>query len=145
MTSGTDEACVFCGIRDGTLPASLVYEDTHCLAFLDIQPVNAGHVLVVPRTHVASLAELAPQTGAHLFTTAQAIAGALYRADLPCEGVNLFLADGAAAGQEVFHLHLHIYPRFSGDGFGFRHDGRHFTKPDRDTLDRLAAGIRNHL
>jgi diadenosine tetraphosphate (Ap4A) HIT family hydrolase len=73
---------------------------------MDIRPINAGHVLVVPDGHAFRLADLPEGTGARMFRTAQNIAAALYESGLDCEGVNLFLADGEAAGQEVFHVHL---------------------------------------
>ena len=87
---------------------------------MDIFPVNPGHVLVIPTSHSAFLAELDPEAGAELFRVAQRVAAALRRSDPRCEGVNLFLADGEAAGQEIFHVHLHVIPRQRGDGSGFR-------------------------
>jgi histidine triad (HIT) family protein len=106
------EGCIFCEILAGKVPASVVVRDGRCMAFMDIQPINAGHVLVVPEDHAARLADLPEETGARMFRTAQRIAAALYEGGLDCEGVNLFLADGEAAGQEVFHVHLHVFPRF---------------------------------
>ena len=94
--------CIFCAIVAGQAPASVVYHDDHCTAFLDIQPVNPGHVLVVPNDHATYLADLPPATGGHLFQVAQQLAAALRKSGLRCEGVNLFLADGKAAFQEVF-------------------------------------------
>lgn len=112
--------CIFCRILVGQAPASEVYQDERVLVFMDIRPINPGHLLVVPRRHAASLGELDEEDGAHLFRVGQRLAAALRRSGLPCEGVNLFLADGRAAGQEVFHVHLHVIPRFAGDGFGLR-------------------------
>ena len=110
--------CVFCGILAGRLSASIVFRDDVCCAFLDIQPINPGHVLVVPIAHAACLAELDAEVGAHVFKVGQRVAAALRGSGLRCEGVNLSLADGAVAGQEVFHVHLHVIPRYAGDGFG---------------------------
>jgi histidine triad (HIT) family protein len=90
--------CVFCEVLAGRLPASAVFRDGRCMAFMDIQPVNAGHVLVVPEDHAARLVDLPEDTGGHMFRTAQKIAVALYESGLDCEGINLFLADGEAAG-----------------------------------------------
>ena len=137
--------CVFCDIVADHLPSSMVYEDEVCTAFMDIQPVNAGHLLVIPRQHAASLAELDEETGAHVFTVAQRIAHALRHSGLRCEGVNLFLADGAAAGQEVFHVHIHVIPRYRGDGFGFRFGQNYGQRPARADLDALAGQIRSVL
>ncbi len=137
--------CIFCDIVAGRAPASLVYRDDVCCAFLDIRPVNEGHVLVIPVRHAASLAEMDEATGGHLFAVARRIASALRHADLPCEAVNLFLADGVAAGQEVFHVHLHVIPRYHGDGFGLRFGPGYGERPARADLDALAARLRKRL
>jgi histidine triad (HIT) family protein len=136
----------------------MVYQDEVCSAFMDIQPVNPGHTLIVPNDHAACLAELDGQTGGHIFGVGQRIAAALYRAPalssapalpcaagLRCEGVNFFLADGEVAGQDVFHVHLHVIPRFRRDGFGFRFGPAYGVRPPRAELDRLAAEIRGGL
>lgn len=136
---------VFARILRGEAPATFVYRDDRVSAFMDIQPVNPGHVLVVPNTPAASLAELDPETGAHLFRVAQRVAAALRASGLPCEGVNFFLADGAVAMQEVFHVHLHVFPRYRGDGFGLRFSERYFTPPERRALDEAGARIREAL
>jgi histidine triad (HIT) family protein len=138
-------SCVFCDIVRGEAPASLVYADDQVMAFLDIQPVNPGHLLVVPRIHAAYLADLDGGTGGHLFQVAMMLADAVRRSGVRCEGVNLFLADGRAAGQEVFHVHLHVIPRFEGDGFGLRFGPEYFHLPRRVTLDEIAADIRRTL
>jgi histidine triad (HIT) family protein len=122
-----------------------VYEDDVCSAFMDIQPVNPGHVLVVPKVHAAHLADLPPATGAAMFRIAQRIAAALRASGVPCEGVNLMLADGEVAGQDVFHAHLHVIPRFRDDGFGFKFGPGYDSQPPREELDRIAGGIRNKL
>jgi histidine triad (HIT) family protein len=134
--------CIFCAILAGKAPASVVHQDALCTAFMDIQPVNPGHILVVPNMHAASLAELDAETGAQLFRTAQQLAAALYRSGVKCEGVNLLLADGKSAGQEVFHVHLHVFPRYPGDGFGLKLSLRYFHKPPRKELDEVAQKIK---
>lgn len=137
--------CIFCDLLAGAAPASFVYRDELCAAFMDIQPVNPGHLLVVPVAHAADLAALPPETGAQLMRVAQRLAAVLRASGVRCEGVDLFLADGAAAGQEVFHLHLHVIPRFEGDGFGFRFGPDYYRLPSRAELDQLAAGLRRML
>jgi len=137
--------CIFCEILERRAPGSFIYEDEVCAAFMDIQPVNPGHVLVVPRRHAASLAELDPQDGARLFQAAQRVAAGLRKSGLRCEGVNLFLADGEAAGQDVFHVHLHVFPRYAGDGFGLRFSPQYGQRPSRDELDEIAEKIRDEL
>ncbi|MCD6494438.1 HIT family protein [Candidatus Bipolaricaulota bacterium] len=137
--------CIFCDIVAGRVPASIVYRDELCCAFMDTQPINPGHVLIVPNEHVASIDNLDERVGEHLFAVAQRIARALRHSDVRCEGINLFLADGQAAGQEVFHVHLHVFPRFADDGFGLR-PGPSYTKlPPRRELDELAAVIRTQM
>jgi diadenosine tetraphosphate (Ap4A) HIT family hydrolase len=109
------DGCVFCEIAAGRAPASMVHSDDTVIAFLDIRPVNAGHLLVVPREHAAGLSDLDPAAGSAVFAVAQRLAGALRTCGVPCEGVNLFLADGEVTGQEVPHVHLHVLPRWFGD------------------------------
>jgi diadenosine tetraphosphate (Ap4A) HIT family hydrolase len=134
--------CIFCAIVRGEAEASFVHEDDVVVAFMDIQPVTQGHVLVVPRDHLPSLSDIPPDVGAHMFRVGQAIAAALRRSDQPCDGVNLFYADGEAAFQEVFHGHLHVFPRTPGDGFGIVADWR---MRSRDELDATAGCVRAGL
>ena len=138
-------SCIFCKIIDGNVPSSKVYEDDICLAFMDIQPVNPGHVLIVPKVHFEDLADLPPDIGAHLFQVAQRIVVSLPKTDIKFEGVNLFLAHGEAAGQEVFHVHLHVIPRYQGDGFGFKFGPNYSNLPDRSELDAIASQIANQI
>ncbi|HPL28991.1 MAG TPA: HIT family protein [Anaerolineae bacterium] len=137
--------CIFCGIFAGRLPASMVYRDERCAAFMDIRPVTPGHLLVVPVRHAAYLAELDAEDGAQLFRVAQRLAAALRQSGVRCEGVNLFLADGEAAGQEVYHVHLHVLPRFRGDGFGLRFPPGYGHRPPRPELDEIAGRIKGVL
>jgi len=131
--------CIFCAIATGESVASVVYSDEHIVAFMDIRPVTPGHLLVIPRRHTIGLADLDPQDGTRVFQAAQRLAGVLRRSDLPCEGVNLLLADGVAAGQEVFHAHLHVIPRAPGDGVRLHANWRF---PSRAELDQQAAMLR---
>jgi histidine triad (HIT) family protein len=135
--------CVFCEIVAGTAPASVVFDDGDLLAFLTIGPVTPGHLLVIPKRHAPYLADLDEATGARMFTVAMRLAQALRNSGLRCEGVNLFLADGEAAFQEVFHTHLHVFPRFAGDTFRISADWSH--APPRAELDRVAALVRGGL
>ena len=134
--------CVFCEILAGKLPASMVYTDELCSAFMDIQPINPGHLLVVPNQHATSLSELDKAAGGHMFQVAQNLSEALRQSGVRCEGVNLFLADGEAAGQDVFHVHLHVFPRFTGDGFGVKVGLKYHLKPSRSELDAIANKIK---
>jgi len=134
-----------CGLLSGELEVSTVYQDDRCSAFMDIQPVNAGHMLVVPNRHAAYLAELEPDDGAQIFRVAHRLAAVLRSGITRCEGVNFFLADGEAAGQEVFHVHLHVFPRFAGDGFKLVLPPMYHQRPERKELDALAEKVRNIL
>lgn len=131
--------CVFCRIVAQAAPASIVHADDTVVAFMDILPVNPGHTLVVPRVHTTGLGDMLEEAGAQLMRVAQRIAGAIQQGPLQAEGINLFLADGEAAGQEVFHTHLHIIPRFDQDGLTLAVD--YEPPPDRSLLDQHAATI----
>jgi histidine triad (HIT) family protein len=134
--------CVFCKILEGDAEGSVVYEDEACVVLMDIQPVNPGHMLVIPRVHTSYLSELAENTGAKMFTIGMRMARALRKSGVKCEAVNFFLADGEAAGQEIFHVHLHVLPRFGGDGFGLKFGPHYGEKPSRDSLDEVARRIK---
>ena len=110
----TDPDCLFCKIVSGDLPSVRVHEDERTVAFMDINPATRGHLLVVPRAHARDLLVVAPEDLAACAQTAQRLAG------LVCErlgaiGVNLLNSCGEAAWQTVFHLHLHVIPRYEDD------------------------------
>lgn len=133
--------CIFCDIVSGTTGESFVYRDEQVSAFMDVQPVNPGHTLVVPNRHATYLSDLDEETGMHLFRVAHRIAKALHKADLRCEGVNMFLADGETAMQEVLHVHLHVFPRYEGDGFGLQFGPDYSERPEGSELEEAAAQI----
>lgn len=108
--------CIFCEIARGTAPASVVCEDALTLAFVDLRQFHAGHVLVIPRRHFADVRELDDVTGAALMATLVRVTRAVGEA-FDCEGISLWHSIGPAAFQEVPHLHLHVHPRRSDDGF----------------------------
>jgi len=109
------DPCVFCAIAAGAAPSALVYRDPHVVAFLDIHPVARGHTLVVPRTHADRLEDLDPDAGAAMFRVAQRLGRAITRSNLRADGSNLVVNDGRAAFQTVFHVHLHVIPRWERD------------------------------
>jgi len=110
--------CIFCKIIDGDIPAAKVYEDEHVLAFLDISQVTKGHTLVIPKVHKENIYELTPEIAENLFKVVPKIANSIKEQFEPI-GLNLLNNNGEAAGQSVFHYHLHILPRYGkGDGFG---------------------------
>jgi histidine triad (HIT) family protein len=134
--------CVFCKLLAGELEVSMIHRDDLCAALMDIQPVNPGHLLVVPCRHAPYLSDLTEEEGAQMFRVAQRLAGALRKTGIKCEGVNFFLADGEAAGQEVFHAHLHVFPRFQGDGFELVLPPDYSERPERKELDEIAAKLK---
>lgn len=107
--------CIFCGIVAGTVPAERVYEDDDTVAFLDIAPACDGHLLVIPRAHSDDIHGAAPATLAAVSATVQQMAARVSGA-LGAEGVSVVQSNGRAAGQTVFHYHVHVLPRFPGDG-----------------------------
>ncbi|MCW2877500.1 MAG: hypothetical protein JWQ95_1600 [Sphaerisporangium sp.] len=106
---------MYCDIVAGRAEASLAFQDDVAIVIMDGNPVNPGHALVIPRVHATGLEDLDEQVGAHMWRVAQRVARGLRRSGLRCEGINLFLGDGEAALQEVFHAHIHVFPRFEGD------------------------------
>lgn len=109
-----DENCLFCKIVSRIIPSRMIYEDQACIAFLDINPVNHGHILVVPRHHHKDMMTLPPEIAAAVASIVPAIATAVVRAT-GAEGFNLIVNNGAVAGQTIFHGHWHIIPRFHDD------------------------------
>ncbi|MBI2903027.1 MAG: HIT family protein [Candidatus Methylomirabilis oxyfera] len=110
--------CVFCKIRDGRIPSVKIYDDERTFAIMDINPLNDGHLLVIPKAHAATLYEIAEDDLGWAAVVAKRIALALRTALRP-DGLNVLQANGAAAFQSVAHLHLHLIPRWGGDGKGF--------------------------
>lgn len=131
--------CIFCAIVAGVAEASFVYKDDLVVSFLDTRPMAAGHLLVVPREHMPQLADLTEVVAARMFNVARRLAQALRESSLPCEGVNLFQADGEVAFQDVFHSHLHVIPRHSGDSFRVSADWQN--SPERVELETQATLI----
>jgi histidine triad (HIT) family protein len=135
--------CVFCRIVAGDAPASFVHRDALVSGFLDIRPMTPGHLLVIPNEHIDSVRDLPDPTANRLFAVARHLARTLRETDaVRADGVNLIVADGEAAGQEVFHAHAHVIPRFPADGFEFAAAGWRSPPPTRDELDAMAERIR---
>ena len=134
--------CIFCAIVDGETEGSFVAATERAVAFLDILPVGPGHTLVVPRRHAVGLVDLDPEDGAELFRLAQRVAIAQWELGLAA-GVNLFLADGSVAGQEIWHAHVHVIPRQPDDPMVLQVE--YDAPPDRDGLDEVAGQLRDAL
>lgn len=140
MTAG----CVFCEVVAGRAPASFVYQDEEVIAFLDLFPVNPGHTLIVPRRHVVDLQSCPPELAGRLMCVSTELAPAIVRAT-NAAAFNVWTANGRAAGQDVFHLHLHLLPRFERDSFGLRFPRGYPREASRTELDAMADRIRGGL
>jgi histidine triad (HIT) family protein len=106
--------CIFCAIVAGELPASVIASDERAIAIMDINPATRGHALVIPRAHSQDIHDIDPEDLASVIALAQVVAGRA-RDQLGAEGVNLLHSAGRAAWQTVFHFHIHVIPRYSGD------------------------------
>lgn len=133
--------CIFCQIRDGRIPSARVYEDTLTLAFMDINPVNDGHLLIIPKSHAETIFDISPVDLGAVTATTKKVADAIRQALHP-EGLNLYQANGAAASQVVPHFHLHLIPRWKGDQKGF--DWK-LVKGDPERIRDTAAKIQEHI
>lgn len=132
--------CLFCKIIAGEIPSERVYEDADTLAFLDIHPNNPGHSLVIPKRHSENLYDMDDHSLAAVMRTAQKVAKAI-RAAVAAEGINLAMNNESAAGQVIFHPHIHVIPRFKEDGY------RHWPKKQyaEGEAAEIAAKIRAQL
>ena len=110
--------CVFCKLRDGQIPSMKIFEDEMTIAFMDINPINSGHCLIITKAHAANLYEAEVADLQAAIATAQRVAGAIHESLKP-DGLNMLQANGPAAFQSVLHFHLHLIPRWNNDGKGF--------------------------
>lgn len=136
--------CIFCKIIKGDIPSTKVFENEHVVAFLDISQVTKGHTLVIPKVHKENVFELTPEIAKEIFAVVPEISRAIKQEFKPI-GLNLVNNNGEAAGQSVFHYHMHIIPRYGeGDGFGAvwkTHDSE-YTPED---LQNIANSIAQHI
>jgi histidine triad (HIT) family protein len=132
--------CSFCDLIHGAAEVSVCFEDSVSIAFLDIQPVNDGHVLVVPKHHYESLLDVPHDVALHLFEVAMRLAP-IIRKMSDADGMNIVVNSGAAAGQDIFHYHVHIIPRCKDDGFDIPLPFSGSQMPDRTLLDAIAVRI----
>ena len=133
--------CVFCRIVAKEIPATLVHEDEHTLAFMDIGQVNPGHVLVAVKHHAENIYALEDAQAAAVFRAAAKVARAIRGAFEP-QGLSVYQANGAAAGQTVLHLHIHLVPRYEGDGMALTWPVKN---PPREKLVEYAGKIKAKL
>ena len=133
--------CIFCRIVAKEIPAAVVYEDEHTLAFMDAGQVNPGHVLVAAKGHAENLYELSDAQAGALLRTAARVARAIRDSYQP-EGLSVYQANGKAAWQSVFHYHMHLVPRHEGDGMALTWPAKN---PPREKLAEYAGAIRKAL
>lgn len=132
-----DPNCIFCKILQGEIPCSRVYETPEILAFLDIAPVNLGHVLVIPKTHLQDIWALPPTLAPQMLEAIQTVGNAMKEA-LGATGMNVGMNNGASAGQLVRHAHWHLIPRFEDDGLSLWPQ-KHYDDPGE--MERVAKAI----
>lgn len=139
------EDCIFCKIIKGELPSSKIYEDNDFIVFLDIFPVSEGHVLVVPKKHCELVADLDDEILSKMMVLAGRIIKAMKISSIKIEALNLFIADGKQAGQEVPHVHLHLIPRFENDNVGEIFSSKVEKDYSKEELDKIAENIKLNL
>ena len=139
-----DRQCTFCDLIHGAGEVSICYEDGEAIAFMDIQPVNAGHVLVVSRRHYENLEDVPVELAMHLFRVATKLLPAVKKVS-NAEGINIVVNSGSAAGQDEPHYHVHVIPRCAEDGFDIPLPFAASTMPDRTLLDATAVRIMTAL
>ncbi|MEO5635154.1 MAG: HIT family protein [Candidatus Paceibacterota bacterium] len=127
------EDCIFCKIIKGEIPSSKIYEDENVLAFLDIAPVNIGHTLIVPKKHFPNIYETPDEVLMQIMKVAKKISKAV-KSEMKADGVNVTMNNDPAAGQVIFHTHLHIIPRKKDDGFGMWHGRRPYAQGEKEEI-----------
>jgi histidine triad (HIT) family protein len=136
-----DENCIFCKIIRKYAPSTIIYENESVIAFLDIRPLNMGHTLVVPLKHYVDIFDIPKDTLGQVHIVSKQIAPAI-KAATEADGISVIQQNGKAAGQDIFHLHVHVVPRFEGQKLP------HFNElqlVEREKLDHTAEKIRQYL
>ena len=125
--------CIFCKIAKGEIPSATLYEDEEFRVILDLGPANKGHALILPKAHYENLYDLPDEMAAHAMILAKKIATKM-KGILNCDGFNLVQNNGEAAGQTVFHFHMHLIPRYTDDHAGITWTPGTLTSEDRDEI-----------
>ena len=132
-----DQNCIFCKIANGEIPAAALYEDEDFKVILDLGPASKGHALIIPKEHYKDLYELPDEMAAKVMTLAKKMITRL-RDVLGCDGYNIVQNNGESAGQTVFHFHMHLIPRYQGDGVGIGWKMGELTEEDKEyILERI--------
>jgi histidine triad (HIT) family protein len=141
LFTGVDD-CIFCRIARGDAPASVVYDDPDVMAFLDINPVQEGHTLVIPKQHFVDIWDIDPEVLSKVISVTQRVAEKMKRV-MKTEGINTFSASGKPAGQDVYHFHVHVIPLGKGQRTKFRGWWLSVvSSAKRQELDELAEKLR---
>ena len=125
--------CIFCKLSNGDIPTNALYEDDVVKVIFDLNPASKGHVLILPKNHFDDIYSMDDATAAHVFQVAVKVAKAM-KETLGCEGLNIVQNNGEIAGQTVFHFHMHLIPRYQGDGVGLTWTPGSLTDEDRDEI-----------
>lgn len=128
-----DENCIFCKIAGGEIPSAVLYEDEDFRVILDVGPASKGHALILPKEHYANIYEVPDELAAKAMVLAKKMAVKLKEA-LNCDGINILQNNGEAAGQTVFHLHIHLIPRYAGDQVGISWKTGTLTEDDKQEI-----------
>jgi histidine triad (HIT) family protein len=135
------DECIFCKIAKKEIPADIIYEDTGVLAFLDISPVNIGHTLVIPKEHFVNIYETPEDVLAGMMKAAKLISKAI-KSETKADGINITMNNDPAAGQIIFHSHIHIIPRLEKDGFGMWHGRRPYNEGEKEQVaKKIISGL----
>ena len=141
----SESDCIFCKIIKKEIPATVIYEDELVLAFMDVMPVNPGHVLIIPKEHKQFISDISSEAATRMFEVARNINTATRKSGLKCDALNFLLSDGPAASQEVFHTHLHSIPRYEGDGVRFHYPNKTGNMAPAEELSAAAEAIKQEL
>ena len=133
--------CIFCMIANGEIPSATVYEDSICRVILDVNPANKGHALIIPKEHFDNIYSMDAETAAKIFTIATEVAKA-QKAELNPDGLNILQNNGEAAGQTVFHFHMHLVPRYIKDNVTMTWIPG---KADTEELSALSKALRKRI
>lgn len=128
-----DENCIFCKIANGEIPAATLYEDEEFRVILDLAPATKGHALILPKNHYANLYEMDEEVAARAFKLAKKMVITMTEV-LGCDGYNVVQNNGEAAGQTVFHFHMHLIPRYKNDDAGFGWKTGTLSDADREEI-----------
>jgi len=131
--------CVFCEIVAKKIPASVVFEDDDLIVFMDNFPINRGHVLIASKAHFPNIHETPEALLIKMMFLVFKIEKALWSSDLKCQGTNILHSHGDAAGQDVFHLHFHVLPRFKNDNFDIAYGKKAENRDELDSSAKLIA------